>query len=554
MIRFDNVSVTYSGASSPVLSGVDLVIGEGEMCLVVGPSGSGKSTLLRAVNGLVPRFSGGRLDGRVTVNGRSTADEPPRQFADLIGYVGQDPAAGFVTDTVEDELAYVMENLGTDPQVMRRRVEDVLDLLSLHDVRRRALTTLSGGQQQRVAIGSVLTASPRVLVLDEPTSALDPAAAEDVLAALARLVHDIGVTVLVAEHRLERVVQFADRVVVVPGDGRQVRSGAPADVLRDAPVAPPVVELGRLEGWDPLPLSVRDARRMAGPLRERLQLLTAPGTPTEPIPAVGAVGAVGAVARGTAVAEVSGLVAGYGSHAVLDGLDLVVYAGEVTAVMGRNGAGKSTLLAQLAGLRAPLRGSIRVQGDDPHRLDGREARCRVGFVPQDPSLLLYHQTVAAECAAADVEAAAEQGDTARLLTRLVGPVDPHLHPRDLSEGQRLALALAVVLVAGPGLVLLDEPTRGLDYGAKESLGAVLAGLAAEGRAVVLATHDVEVVASVADRAVVLADGEVVADGPARDVVTHSPVFAPQVAKVLAPQAWLTVDEVAGALVDAEVAR
>jgi energy-coupling factor transport system ATP-binding protein len=540
MIEFNNVSVTYAGASSPVLSAVDLVVGEGELCLVVGPSGSGKSTLLRAVNGLVPRFSGGRLDGRVVVNGRSTADEPPRQLADLIGYVGQDPAAGFVTDTVEDELAYVMENLGTDPQVMRRRVEDVLDLLGLHDLRRRALTTLSGGQQQRVAIGSVLTASPRVLVLDEPTSALDPAAAEDVLAALARLVHDIGVTVLVAEHRLERVVQFADRVVVIAGDGRQVRSGAPADMLRDAPVAPPVVELGRLEGWDPLPLSVRDARRLAAPLRARLLPLIPPTSD-------------GAGSPGDVVAEVTGLVAGYGSQAVLDGLTLGFRAGEVTAVMGRNGAGKSTLLAQLAGLRPPLRGTVRVQGDDPHRLDPRESRCRVGFVPQDPSLLLYHQRVADECAAADEEAAAASGDTARLLTRLVGPVDPDAHPRDLSEGQRLALALAVVLVAGPGLVLLDEPTRGLDYGAKESLGAVLSALAAEGRAVVLATHDVEVVASVADRAVVLADGEVVADGRARDVVTHSPVFAPQVAKVLAPQPWLTVDEVAGALVDAEVA-
>lgn len=547
MIRFDGVTVTYDGAAAPVLAGVDLAIGEGELCLVVGPSGSGKSTLLRAINGLVPRFSGGRLDGTVTVDGRTTRDEPPRQLADLVGYVGQDPAAGFVTDTVEDELAYVMENLGVDPQVMRRRVEDVLDLLALHGVRRRALSTLSGGQQQRVAIGSVLTASPRVLVLDEPTSALDPAAAEDVLAALARLVHDIGVTVVVAEHRLERVVQFADTVVVVPGGGAPVRSGPPGLVLRDAPVAPPVVELGRLEGWDPLPLSVRDARRTAQPLRQRLAPLV--GAVTHPGAAQS--GATPAAA-GVPAAEVRSLVAGYGAVAVLDGVDLVVRGGEVTAVMGRNGAGKSTLLAHLAGLRAPLAGTVRVQGDDPHRLSPPEARCRVGFVPQDPSLLLYHATVAAECAAADDEAVVEAGTTARLLTRLIGPVEPGAHPRDLSEGQRLALALAVVLVAEPGVVLLDEPTRGLDYGAKEALGSVLASLAAEGRAVVLATHDVEVVAAVADRAVVLADGEVVADGPARDVVTHSPVFAPQVAKILSPQPWLTVDEVAGALVDAEV--
>jgi energy-coupling factor transporter ATP-binding protein EcfA2 len=541
MIRFDEVTVTYDGAPTAVLSEVNLEVGEGELCLVMGPSGSGKSTLLRAVNGLVPRFSGGRLEGRVSVDGRSTADEPPRQLADLVGYVGQDPAAGFVTDTVEDELAYVMENLGVAPDAMRRRVEDVLDLLSLHDLRRRSLTTLSGGQQQRVAIGAVLTASPRVLVLDEPTSALDPAAAEDVLAALARLVHDIGVTVLVAEHRLERVVQFADRVVVVPGDGRPVRSGPPAAVLVDAPVAPPVVELGRLAGWDPLALSVRDARRRAEPLRQRLA------------PLVDAVGTAGATpAGGSPVLEARRLVAGHGRSAVLGGVDLTVGAGELVALMGRNGSGKSTLLATVAGLRPALGGRVSVQGADPFRLDPAEARCRVGFVPQDPSLLLYHHSVADECAAADVEAMAEPGTTMRLLGRLVGGVDPTAHPRDLSEGQRLALALAVVLVASPGLVLLDEPTRGLDYGAKEALGGVLASLAAEGRAVVVATHDVEFVAAVAQRAVVLADGEVVADAPARDVVTHSPVFAPQVAKVLAPQPWLTVDEVAAALVDAEV--
>jgi energy-coupling factor transport system ATP-binding protein len=559
VIVFDRVRVTYAGAATPVLDGVDLTIGEGELCLVVGPSGSGKSTLLRAINGLVPRFSGGTLEGRVLVDGRSTADEPPRQLADLVGYVGQDPLAGFVTDTVEDELAYVMENLGVEPQVMRRRVEDVLDLLSLHDVRRRALSTLSGGQQQRVAIGSVLTASPRVLVLDEPTSALDPSAAEDVLAALARLVHDIGVTVVMAEHRLERVVQFADRVLLVPGDGRPVVYGDPAEVLRTAPVAPPVVELGRLEGWDPLPLSVRDARRLALPLRQRLESTSTTWSPSRSDATQSRSDATQSrsdatqsrsAAGGRAdriVAQTCDLVAGYDNRAVIGGIDLTLYRGEVVAVMGRNGAGKSTLLAQLAGLRAPLRGAVRVGGKDPHRLDPVEARHRVGFVPQDPSLLLYHQRVDAECAAADQEAGAAAGASRRLLERIVGPVDPSQHPRDLSEGQRLALALAVVLVASPDLVLLDEPTRGLDYSAKATLGAVLGSLAAEGRAVVLASHDVEVVAAVADRAIVLADGDVVADGPARQVVTHSPVFAPQVAKVLAPDPWLTVDEVVAAL-------
>jgi energy-coupling factor transport system ATP-binding protein len=270
MIRFEQVSVRYPGGDGPVLSGVDLHVPEGELVLVVGRTGSGKSTLLKAVNGLVPHFTGGLLSGRVTVGGRDTRDHRPRDLADLVGYVGQDPLAGFVTDTVEEELAYGMESLGVAPEVMRRRVEEVLDVLGMAAQRDQALVSLSAGQQQRVAIGSVLTPHPRVLVLDEPTSALDPSAAEDVLALLQRLVHDLGVTVLMAEHRLERVVQYADRVVVVPGHGAPVVSGHPAEVMVTAPVAPPVVELGRLAGWSPLPLSVRDARRRAGDLTARL--------------------------------------------------------------------------------------------------------------------------------------------------------------------------------------------------------------------------------------------------------------------------------------------
>jgi energy-coupling factor transporter ATP-binding protein EcfA2 len=532
VIRFDRVSFTYPEATAPAFRDVSFEVEEGELCLVVGPTGSGKSTLLRAVNGLVPRFSGGLLTGTVAVDGRTTEDVPPRELADVVGMVGQDPAAGFVTDIVEDELAHVMENLGVAPDVMRRRVEDVLDLLGLHELRHRPLATLSGGQQQRVAIGSVLTAGPRILVLDEPTSALDPAAAEEVLAALTRLVHDLGITALVAEHRLERVVQYADRVIVVEGPERAVTIGAPAEQLATSPVAPPVVSLGRLAGWSPLPLSVRDARRAAAPVRARLEGVAPP---------------VRARAAGEVVARTSGLFAGYGPVAALRGIDLELHAGQVVALMGRNGAGKSTLLSQLVGLGAPARGSVDLQGAQPHRLSAREVVRRAGLVPQDAGVLLYHDTVAAECAASDHDAGAPAGATRAVLDRLVPGIDPSRHPRDLSEGQRLGVVLAIVLAAEPPLVLLDEPTRGLDYEAKARLVRVLAEQADAGRAVVLATHDVEVVAEVADRAVVLAEGEVVADGPAREVVVHSPVFAPQVAKVLAPQPWLTVTEVTAAL-------
>jgi len=530
VITFDQVSVRYADASTPALSGVDLTVPEGELCLLVGPSGSGKSTLLGTVSGLVPHFTGGTLHGRVTVAGRDTRTHRPRELADLVGTVGQDPLAHFVTDTVEDELAYGMESLGLAPAVMRRRVEETLDLLGLADLRGRALSSLSGGQQQRVAIGSVLTVHPRVLVLDEPTSALDPGAAEEVLAVLQRLVHDLGTTVLMSEHRLERVVQYADRVLLLAGDGTPPRLGDPAELLGRSPVQPPVVALGRAAGWEPLPLTVRDARRMAGPLRERLS----GREPAAPAPRTG-----------EPVAVVSRLAVARGPVAALRGVDLVLRPGEITALMGRNGAGKSTLLGSLVGLHAPASGTVRVGGLTPHRARPQELIRQVGLVPQDPRDLLYGESVAAECTAADQDAGAEPGSCRALVARLLPGIADTAHPRDLSEGQRLTLALAVVLTARPPVVLLDEPTRGLDYAAKARLVAVLRSLAADGHAVLLATHDVELAAELAHRTAVLAEGELVADGPTPDVVLASPTYAPQIAKILAP--FLTLPQVAAAL-------
>ncbi|MFB7181964.1 ABC transporter ATP-binding protein [Streptomyces sp. NPDC056257] len=620
MIRFEQVSVTYEGAAGPSLQGVDLVIPEGELTLLVGPSGVGKSTLLGAVSGLVPHFTGGRLSGRVTVAGRDTRTHKPRELADVVGTVGQDPLAHFVTDTVEDELAYGMESLGLPPAVMRRRVEETLDLLGLNELRDRPIATLSGGQQQRVAIGSVLTPHPRVLVLDEPTSALDPAAAEEVLAVLQRLVHDLGTTVLMAEHRLERVVQYADQVLLLPSPGAAPVLGPPAEIMAVSPVHPPVVSLGRLAGWTPLPLSIRDARRLAAPLLTRLSAPAgAAANPAPPLsePARGAVsqgsapdpapqtpagldlrsappsppaaphtpapphtpaspafeargpgrspggGAAGLLARllrrGTPGPSPSTPApAGAPAHTralgvrrtrtdVLRDINLTVAPGETIALMGRNGAGKSTLLATLVGTLAPTTGEVTVGGRTPHRTPPPEMVRRVGLVPQEPRDLLYADTVAAECAAADSDAGAAPGTCRALVSALLPDVPDDTHPRDLSEGQRLALALALVLTGRPALLLLDEPTRGLDYAAKVRLIEILRGLAADGHAIVLATHDVELAAELAHRVVILAGGEVVADGPTAEVVVSSPAFAPQVAKILAPGHWLTVSQVAAAL-------
>jgi len=543
VIEFDQVGVRYPGQTvgSAALQDATFAVEEGELVLVVGPTGSGKSTLLRCINGLVPHFSGGTMSGSVRVDGRDTRTHRPRDLADVIGFVVQDPLASFVTDTVEDELAYGMETLGVDPQAMRRRVEETLDLLGLADVRDRTLSELSGGQQQRVAIGAVLAAGPRVLVLDEPTSALDPVAAEEVLAALHRLVHDLGVTVLLAEHRLERVIHHADSVLLVER-GRVTGPLEPAEAMARSSIHPPVIDLGRRLGWSPLPLSVRDARRRARDLRSRLpqQAASRPPAPARSGPAPAT----------ESTADVSRLAVRRGVSMALRRVDLDITRGTVTAVMGRNGAGKSSLLAALAGQLRASSGRVRVLGLDPAATPPPRLVSIVGLIPQDPELVLYADSVGAECRHADRDLGMPPGSTRGLLTRFAPGLDDATHPRDLSEGQRLCLALAVILVRRPALVLLDEPTRGLDYAAKGRLVELLRELAASGHTVVVATHDVELAADVAHRVVVLAEGEVVADGPAREILAGSPAFAPQVAKVMHPLPYLTVADVVTALGEA----
>ncbi|MBX3104442.1 MAG: ATP-binding cassette domain-containing protein [Cryobacterium sp.] len=546
-MTFENVSFAYQDSSRNLFEGLNLNVAEGELCLVIGPTGSGKSTLLQLANGLAPHFTGGRLAGRVTVAGRDTKSHPPRLLADLVGTVNQTPGLGFVTSNVDDELSYVMEQLGVSPALMRTRVEEVVDLLGLNDLRERPLHELSDGEKQRVAIGSVLTSHPRILILDEPTSALDPAAAEEVLAAIVRLVHDIGITVLMAEHKLERVIQFADSIVLIEKHG-DVTHGPPREILGVSPIAPPVVRLAQLADWSPLPLSVRQARSKAADLRTRLDDVHEPSPSREPEIALKA-------------ANVS---VKYGNRLALASTSFELRRGEITALMGRNGSGKTSLLWALQGSGPRSSGEVEIfdietwednkrskrnAGVDPKQLDSVKAAKLVALVPQNPADLLYLETVEAECAAADRGLGENSARTLEFLKTLSGGIDPLMHPRDLSEGQRLALALAIQISGEPAVLLLDEPTRGLDYQAKASLSRTLARLASDGISVLLSSHDVEFVARTASRVLVLSNGELIADGSARQVLTSSAMLAPQVARILAPMNLMSVDEVRNQLVE-----
>ncbi len=546
MMRVDGLTVTVGGRT--LLRSVAADATEGDVVLLAGPTGSGKTTLLRTLAGLLDG-TGARATGSVTLSGTDLLTVPARDRAHLTGYVGQDPLRAFVTAHVETELAFALEQQGIATAAMRRRVEDTLDLLGIADLRDRRLDTLSLGQAQRVALGAVLVSEPSVLLLDEPTSALDPVAADDVVGALRRLAHDVGLTVVVAEHRLERLTGIADRVWHLPGDGT-LRTGDAA-VLRGTPQAPPLARLADLAGWDAVPADVREARRryIAAPGLLGLRHDVDGDADEHPTARRRATWTDALRPRRHALRDATsdarvvarGLEVRRGTRTVVHRLDLTLHAGEVTVLMGRNGAGKSTLLRALAGA-LPHRGRLDVDGVDPARLGAADARRAVALVPQEVGALLFTPSVDEECASGDADAAASVGTTRALLDGLVPGIDGATHPRDLSEGERLALVLAIQLAAGAGIVLLDEPTRGLDTPARHTLVAALRARAAAGATIVLATHDVETAAEAADRVIVLADGEVVSDGPARDVLTGSVGGAPQIARVVRPLGALTVDD------------
>jgi len=525
MIEVSGLTFAYPHAAQPVLRDVTLSIQEGEAVLVVGPSGGGKSTFLRCLNGLVPHFHGGRFAGRVTAGGLDTLSHQPRDLARVVGMVFQDPESQFVADVVEDELAFGMENMGVPRLTMRKRVEEVLDVLGIAHLRRRRLDTLSGGELQRVAIGAVLTVQPKTLVLDEPTSQLDPQAAEEVLTTVQRLNSDLGLTVVIAEHRLERVVQHVDRVLYLPGDG-SVASYPVREAMARLPLAPPVARIGRALGWEPLPLSVREGKRFAKGLARR----SVPVDGASPSPA-------------SASVRINGLCLSYGDGDVLEDVSLAAAAGEVLALMGRNGAGKTSLLRALVGLVAPRKGMLRVLDADVPET-GTEALSRqVAFVPQDPASVLFRDNVEAEIADTLCGTGRPGSVDEALAEWRLGPLR-RTHPRDLSAGERQRAALAAMLAGRPPVVLLDEPTRGMDYETKELLIANLRRRCEEGCAVILASHDVELVAGCAGRVVLLAEGRVVAEGPAREVLTESVTFSSQVNKLFGGR-YLTVDDVLG---------
>ncbi|NLD43147.1 MAG: ATP-binding cassette domain-containing protein [Chloroflexi bacterium] len=537
MIEIKRFTYAYPGTSTPVLRDLSLAIDEGEFVLVTGASGAGKSTFLRALNGLVPHFTGGTCAGQVRVAGHDALREGPQVLSRYVGFVFQDPEAQFVVDRVEDEVAFALEQRAVPPPQMREQVQGALALLGLLSLRDRPLDSLSGGERQRVALAAALALRPRLLVLDEPTSQLDPQAAHDLLGTLVRMNRDLGITVVLAEHRLERVLQYVDRLVHLTCPGGPVLHGTPREVLPAIDLAPPVVSLGIALGWAPLPLSVSEALPMAraavqgAAAEESIPPAAAPPSP-EPI------------------LTVRGLAHGYGGAPVLRGVDLDVRAGELVALLGPNGAGKTTLLRALVGLLRPEAGDVRLAGRSIIGRATADICAQVAYLPQQPDDLLFADTVREELEVTlRNHSLLQQPPVAPedLLARLGLAALAEAYPRDLSVGQRQRVALAAVTVTRPPLLLLDEPTRGMDYAAKQGLVRLLRGWQEEGSGVLMVTHDVELAAAAADRVLLLDGGRIVAEGSPARVLSGAERFAPQTAQLFPGRGWLTPEAALRAL-------
>jgi len=537
LIKINNFTFYYSDSQKPALKEVNLEISDGEFVLLTGPSGGGKSTLCRCLNGLVPHFYGGRLSGQVLVEGLDTRNHSTKELATKVGMVFQDPENQLVAVDVEREIAFGLENLAFSRNLIAKRIEESLDTLGISHLRHRTVHQLSGGEKQKVAIASVLALHPQILVLDEPTSELDPRSAEEVLSILKRLNDELGLTIVLIEHRLDRVIQYADKLVVVD-QGKIIANGAVRDVL-DNDYAK-IIEVGvglpsvvrlvhelKQKGFviNGIPLTVKEARAMFGEVfRKSFIKKTGPDEKDS----------------GKAIVETKKLWHAYPEGPVaLRDINLRVNEGEFIAIIGRNASGKTTLVKHFNGLLEPSKGTVTIDGIDTRMASVADLAQRVGFVFQNPNDHLFADTVEEEIAFAlknrgtSREIVSAKVD--EMLKRFCLKEHRKEYPRSLSGGERQRVAMASVMVTEPKILVMDEPTRGMDYKLKGELMVYLREYAGRGNTVALVTHDIETVAEYADRVILLSEGQIVVDGSRHEVLSGALLFSPQINRLV--QSW-----------------
>lgn len=505
MIRFSNVYFKYSLNDDFALRNISLKIEQSEFLLVVGDSGSGKTTFLRCINALIPHFYHGIFKGDVTVNGISTRDKSPSEFASIVGTVIQTPQNQVLMTTVEREIAFPLENAGYSEDIISVRIEEALELCGINNLRHRKISELSGGEIQKVVIAASLVHRPKILVLDEPISQLDPKSAEDILNILKHLNEELGMTVILAEHRLDRTLHMVDRVIVFD-KGTIVADGEPRMVFSKTDMNalgvgyPPVMGIALKGGIRPPPLTVKEARKY-------LKNLLLNSKIREP-----------AFRTGAELFKLQDAWFKYTQKWILKNVNLGLKRGEIIGILGHNGAGKTTLAKLIAGLYHPQKGKVLRRKD-----------IRVGMVFSNPDIHFSQDSVEDELKLS-LRLAGVKKDHSKILQSLNIEHLTKRNPHDLSGGEKMLTAIASVAVSEPDILILDEPTLGLSYKHKATLIEFLKRYA-KNKSIVIISHDVETIAKIAPRILVLSHGTVIADSNARDIMCGSFVFSTQLNRV-----------------------
>jgi len=533
-IEIKDLTYYYPNTTKPALDKVNLTIDEGDFVLLIGGSGSGKSSLVRALAGLIPQFYGGKYGGEVKIRGNVVCEMDKKQLVGEVGMVFQDPESQLVMNSVEQELVFGMENLGLNNNLMKRRIMEVQGALSLSSIMGANISELSGGQKQKVVLASVLAMQPEILILDEPTSQLDPVAGEEILTIIRRLNEENGITVILVEQRLERCFHLADRFVIMD-NGKIAYNGTNGvqtvkwSVAEKSPFIPPLSRVFALAGQKDIPLTVKEGRKIIKPYcikdgvkNEISKRDNFKGNMTEH-----------KNINCQLLLEIKNVWYEYGDgKEVLKNINMQVHPGNFLAIMGENAAGKTTLLKNIRGLLKPSRGKIKILNKDISKYSVEEFAKTVGYLSQNPNDYLFMPTVREELIfTMDNLGLKDNKIIDDLLEKLQISKYAEVNPRDLSSGERQRVALAAILVASPQVLVLDEPTRGLDYEFKNELGKLLLDIQKQGVAILLVTHDVEFAAEYASEVLLMNQGDIVVEGSREEVLSKSTFYSPQISKL-----------------------
>ncbi len=447
-------------------------------------------------------------------------------MAELVGFVFQEPESQFVFDIVEDEIAFVLENFGVPFEKMHQRVDEMIQAFALEGLQKEKIGNLSGGEKQKVALASVMINRPKVLLLDEPTSQLDPRSAAEILDFVVELRSQHGLTVLISEHRLERLLPYIDHIAYID-DSHMVHFGTPQKILPEMSQAPPIIQLGQKYHLSPLPLRAKDFPARLDISAGNRKAKDKPDTQKHPI-----------------LIELTNLSLALSGRQILDNITLSIQAGEVLTILGPNGAGKTTLLRAMMTL-IPAEGKMRLRSQNMKEMKLADLIDTIAFLPQNPNDLLFSETVLEE-----LETTLDNHNLQKSCSELTDFLEKFglaalkdRFPRDLSVGERQRTALAAVTVHDPQIIFLDEPTRGMDYRTKAALSSLADSWRGQGKAVVLVTHDIEFAATLSDRVVLLEAGQIRFDGSPRTAFTQFAGYQTQIARLFPTSGWITPEEV-----------